>query len=67
MTPDQQEEFDFGAPRQLRIRRALRASLAVARAVPLSDPDKLMLACMDSRARQIADEAKQRKRLATAS
>jgi hypothetical protein len=55
MKAHQQVEFDFGAKRQERINRALRASPAVTRAVPLSDTDKLMLTCMDSLARQIAE------------
>ena len=57
MKPHQQGEFDFGAARQIRIGRALRASLAVTRAVPLSDADKFILTCMDALALQIVDEA----------
>ena len=54
----EQSEFDFGADRQSRIGRALRTSTAIARAVPLSDADKLMLICMDSLAQQIAAEVR---------
>jgi hypothetical protein len=54
--PQRQAEFDFGVGRQERIGRALRTSPKVCRAIPLSDMDKLMLACMDSLAQQIADE-----------
>ena len=57
VNPHQQRELDFGTARQIRIGRALRASPAVARAVPLSDSDKLMLTCMDALALQIAEEA----------
>lgn len=56
MKPHQQQELDFGAARQIRIGRALRASLAVARAVPLSDADRFIMTCMDALALQIADE-----------
>lgn len=56
MKPHQQRELDFGAARQIRIGRALRASPAVARAVPLSDADRFILTCMDALALQIADE-----------
>jgi hypothetical protein len=54
-----QSEFDFGPARQARIGRALRASPAVSRAVPLADTDKLLLACMEAVAKQIADETLQ--------
>jgi hypothetical protein len=57
MRPHQQRELDFGTARQIRIGRALRASPAVARAVPLSDADKFMLTCMNALALQIAEEA----------
>ena len=57
MQSDRQREFDFGASRQARIGRALRAAPAVSRAVPLSDSDKVVLTCMDALALQIADEA----------
>ncbi len=56
MKPHQQRELDFGVARQIRIGRALRASPAVARAVPLSDADRFILTCMDALALQIADE-----------
>ncbi len=56
MKPHQQRELDFGAARQIRIGRALRASPAVARAVPLSDADRFILTCMDALALQIAAE-----------
>ena len=56
MQSGRQREFDFGASRQARIGRALRAAPAVSRAVPLSDSDKMLLTCMDALALQIADE-----------
>lgn len=56
MKPQQQAEFDFDAGRQIRIGHALRASPGVTRAVPLSDLDKLILACMSSFAQHVAVE-----------
>ena len=53
----EQNEFDFGEVRRLRVTQALLAGAGRVRcAVPLSDTDLLMLFCMRELAQNIADE-----------